>query len=71
MAPRGIGHHKESSFNPAESQPPFFVIVVTSILSVKPVRVQKDTGGVVEWDAVLGNILRGFAFIPFKLHTSL
>lgn len=71
MAPRGIGNHKKTPFDPAESNPPFLTVVVAGVLSDEPVLVQKEMCGVVEWDAVLGNILRRFALVAFTLHQSM
>ncbi len=47
------------------------MVVVAGVLSDEPVLVQKEMCGVVEWDAVFGNILGVFALVAFKLHQSM
>jgi len=61
-----IGDRKKPPLNLAEGEPAFLAVVAAGILTVQPVRVEKNPYRVVERYAVFSDILRGLAAVPFK-----
>jgi len=61
----GIGDRIKPPFHHAERKAPLFAVISAPVLAVQPVRVEKDAGGIFERYAMLGDVLRGFPFVPF------
>jgi hypothetical protein len=65
FAAQGVGDHIKPPFNFAESEPPFLAIIAAGVLSVLPLRIQKEPDRVLERHAMLGDVMPGLPLVPF------
>tara|TARA_R110002167_G_scaffold109928_1_gene280107 strand:- start:201 stop:404 length:204 start_codon:yes stop_codon:yes gene_type:complete len=59
---------KESAIDRADGVHANSPVVGPKVFESERVRINKNSDGLIEGDVVLGQIMRGFPFIPFELH---
>jgi hypothetical protein len=66
LAAHGVGNRQNPAHDPAEREPPFLGVSAARILGVEPERIKRGARGVLDRQAVLGDVARGLGLVPLE-----
>src|SRR5579871_2698298 len=63
---RRIRNCEQPSLHRSERKPPQLTVIAASVLAIQSVWIEENPHCILETDPVLGDVQRGFAFVPFE-----